>query len=171
MGYNEQRLAFINAGRPLPEKKKYRLRNVSPARQKKLDEQKEQRGEKPTEKQKWFDDRHKEMVGVCQCGCGGKSSKGTITFRNSAAHIFPQRLFKSIQFHPLNWVERSFWNGCHRRMDEKSMAQWKNFADWDDIVAKFLVLEKLLTPEERGKKFFRMLEEMVRSDQQVGQQL
>lgn len=162
MSYLDHRRQHILNDRPLPEKKKYKIPVVSKKRQAKLDAQKNERGDQPTQKQKWFDDRHKEMVGTCQCGCGNPSSKHDEHFRSSAAHIFPQRLFKSIQFHPLNWVERSYWNGCHNRMDNKSMMLWPNFADWDDIKEKFFILEGELTAEEKKKKFYLMLSELIR---------
>jgi hypothetical protein len=34
-------------------------------------------------------------------------------------------------------------------------------ADWDDIKEKFHLLVPLLTREERGKKFYTMLEKLV----------
>ncbi len=115
-----------------------------------------------TEKQIWFDARRNELVGVCQCGCGEKSQKNEDTyFYHCCCHVFPQRLFESIQFHPHNWVERRFWGGCHTNMDEGSMSKWVNFADWDNIVEIFHELAPLLTDEERTKKFYTNLESLV----------
>lgn len=135
---------------------------------KKIEEDKKKKdvlGEDETLKEKWFTARRKEMVGTCQCGCGQKSQKkDDMYFRHSAAHIFPQRLFPSIQYHKLNWVERRFWGGCHANMDNKSMKLWPNFADWEDIKEKFHQLVPLLTEQERATKFYSQLEKLVYSN-------
>lgn len=110
----------------------------------------------------FFAEMRKKMVGVCQCGCARKSSKmEDDNFRSSICHIFPKRIFKSIATHPLNWVERNFWEGCHGNMDNRSIELWKNFADWDDIKERFHALAPLLTEEERANKFYTNLENLV----------
>lgn len=115
-----------------------------------------------TEKEKWFRLVRIKLTGTCQCGCARKTSKyEDAHFRSSCAHVFPQRLFKSIQFHPLNWVERNFWEGCHTNMDSQSMDKWVNMADWDNIVEIFHELAPLLTDEERAHKFYGHLERLV----------
>jgi len=124
-------------------------------------------GEDETIKEKWFRARRKEMVNVCQCGCAQPTSKNdNANFRSSICHIFPQRIFESVQFHRLNWVERKFWattgtSACHSQMDNKSMDLWPNFADWDDIKEKFHQLAPLLSDEERKSKFYTHLEKLV----------
>lgn len=113
-------------------------------------------------KEAWFSGRRKEMTGTCQCGCGLPSSKNSVNyFRHSAAHIFPKNKFKSIALHPVNSVERAFFGGCHTNMDERGMDKWPNFADWPDIVRKFYILEKELTPEEKTFKFYKNLKLLV----------
>ena len=110
----------------------------------------------------WHKNRRKSCVGTCQCGCGRQSSKKENDhFRSSNAHIFPKKDFPSIMYHPLNHVERNFWDGCHGNMDNRSMDLWINFADWDDIKAKFHELAPLLTVEERSHKFYTHLEKLV----------
>lgn len=124
-------------------------------------------GEDDSMKEGWFKRRRTEMTGTCQCGCGMPSSKqDDKNFRSSICHIFPQRLFQSVQFNHLNWVERKFWategtSACHAQMDNKSMDLWPQMADWDDIKEKFLALEPLLTDEERKKKFYIHLKQLV----------
>lgn len=113
-------------------------------------------------KEKWFAARRIEMKGFCQCGCGKPSSKNDDKyFRHSVAHLFPKFKFKSISFHPLNWVERAFWLGCHSQMDDTSMDRWVNFADWEEIKEKFHVLAELLTDEERATKFYSHFEKLI----------
>lgn len=131
---------------------------------KKAQEKKALAGDDPL-KEKWFKARRKEMVGTCQCGCGGKSSRNDdINFRSSAAHILPKKDFESVMYHKFNWVERAFYGGCHTNMDNRGLDLWPNMADWEDIKEKFHVLAPLLTEEERGRKFYRQLEKLVYSN-------
>lgn len=140
-------------------KPKKQLNKISPKKAKEIAQLKNSGDDK---KDKWFVARRKELVGICQCGCARKSSKQEDDFyRASICHIFPQRLFPSIQLHPLNSVERNFWDGCHTNMDNKSMDLWPNFADWDDIKERFYILAQLLTEEERAKKFYTHLSNLV----------
>ncbi len=110
----------------------------------------------------WFIARRKEMTGTCQCGCGERSSKKDDTYyRNSLAHIFPKRTFESIARHPLNWVERAFWGGCHSVMDDTSVDRWPGMADWSDIVAKFHILDPLISDREKATKFYSKLKQLI----------
>lgn len=110
----------------------------------------------------WFEKRRDDLVGVCQCGCGRKSQKkDDMFYRHCICHVFPKRIFKSISRHPLNFVERSFWGGCHTNLDERGMDKWVGMADWDDIKAKFHALEPYLTKEEKATKFYSHLEKLV----------
>lgn len=138
------------------------ISKVSEKKAKKDAEEKKLRGGEDTLLEQWFKARRKEMVGVCQCGCAKPSSKNDdLYFRHSAAHIFPKAVFISVMYHPLNWVERAFWGGDHTNMDEGGLDRWPNFADWDDIKERFHVLAPLLTDEERGTKFYSILEKLV----------
>lgn len=106
--------------------------------------------------------RRREMVGVCQCGCGKSSQKkDDMYFRHSIAHIFPKDKFKSIMYHPLNWVERAFWGGCHTNMDLQSIEKWPGMADWCDIKEKFHILAPILTDKELKNKFYKNLEALI----------
>lgn len=125
-------------------------------------EEKKLRARDDTLMEKWFNARRKEMTGTCMCGCGMPSQKkDDLYFRHSAAHIFPKAQFPSVMYHPLNWVERAFWGGCHTNMDQQGIDQWPNMADFDDIKEKFHTLAPMLTDEERGMKFYSRLEELV----------
>lgn len=148
-------------------KPKKAMKKVSDKKAAEMKDAKVELGEDETLKERWFKNRRKEMVGTCQCGCGMPSSKyDDKNFRSSICHIFPQRLFPSVQFHHLNWVERKFWathntSACHTNMDNRSMDLWPNFADWDDIKEKFHALSPLLTDEERAQKFYKNIEYLV----------
>jgi len=156
----KSRMAHIEAGRPLKDKKKYQIPKVSAKRKAKERAENASKGDSGLDR--WFEDTRKKLVGVCQCGCARKSSKfENDHYRASCCHIFPKRIFKSVMLHPLNYVERNFWDGCHSVLDNTSMDRWPNMADWDDIVEKFHQLAPLLTDEERTHKFYQHLEKLV----------
>lgn len=160
MSYLDERRKHIEAGRPIPEKKKHQINKISEKRQAKLDEQKESGTDQA--KDKFYEAMRKKMVGVCQCGCAQKSQKSDDTFfRHCICHIFPKKIFKSIATHPLNWVERTFWGGHHTNLDEQGMDKWPAMADWDDIKEKFHVLSELLTDAELATKFYNNLSKLV----------
>lgn len=167
----DDELARNQAARiPRPKKIKQPMRRKSV---KKLAQEEEQKkllsSDGDTIKEQWFKARRKEMTGTCQCGCGEPSQKkDDLYFRCSAAHIFPKHLFPSIEYHPLNWVERRFWakssgdfNACHSIMDDTSMDRWPGMADWADIRERFFILAPLLTAEEITTNFYIRLEKLV----------
>lgn len=161
----QQKLAAIRNGDAAkttgPKPKKY-LNKVSPKKQAADKAAKEQLNGDDTIKEKWFQRQRRKLTGLCQCGCATRSSKHEDDhFRSSIAHVFPQRLFPSIQYNDLNWVERNFWEGHHANMDNRSMDLWPNFADWNDIKERFHQLAPLLTDEERATKFYSQLEKLV----------
>jgi hypothetical protein len=167
---HQQKLYEIKMGwreKECKPKEKKPIAKQSAKKKAEIAEQKVVLGEDETIKEKWFKNRRGEMSGTCGCGCGEPSSKNDPNhFRSSICHIFPQRLFPSIQFHPVNWVERKFWattgtSACHSQMDNKSMDLWVNMADWEDIKEKFKILSQWMTNEERSTKFYTHLEKLV----------
>lgn len=158
MGLAEIRAGKENRGKP-KEKKVYHIPKKS---KKRIALEKEIGLTDSQRMDKWFEERRKNLVGVCQCGCSMPSQKKDDTFyRHCICHIFPKFKFKSIDTHPLNFVERRFWGGCHGIMDDTSIERWVGMADWDDIKAKFLVLEQSLTDKEKTFKFYHKLKELV----------
>lgn len=153
---------------PTPKKLPQPIAKESAKMKEKKAAEKKALGGDDTFKEKWFKARRREMVAVCQCGCGQPSQKNDdLHFRGSAAHIFPKSEedgFPSVALHPLNWVERRVFGGCHDNMDNRSMEKWPAMADWDDIKEKFYILAPLLTDEERTKKFYTRLEALVYSN-------
>lgn len=114
------------------------------------------------QKEKWFNIIRKKLTGTCQCGCDKPSSKyDDKNFRSSCCHLFPKRIFKSIQYHPNNYIERAFFGGCHTNLDEQGMDRWPKMADWELIKEKFHELAPLLTDEERSNKFYLILESLI----------
>lgn len=165
--YLEKRRAIMLGLRePDPKKEPKTIAKVSEKKKAQQAAEKKTRGNEDPEKERWFKARRREMTGTCQCGCAEPSHKYSDEhFRGSAAHIFPKSAFKSVEYHPLNWVERRMFGGCHDMMEPGRLEKWPNVADWLDIRAKFLVLAPLLTEQERGKKFFKELEYLVQNHQ------
>lgn len=143
-------------------KPKKAIRKISEKKKKEDAEIKKALDGEDTVMEKWFQARRKNLVGTCQCGCSLKSSKHEDEhFRASIAHIFPKAIFESVKYHPLNYVERNFWEGCHSNLDNRGLDRWPMYADWDDIKAKFHELSPLLTDEERSNKFYSHLERLI----------
>lgn len=141
-------------------KPKKPIAKVSVKKQAEVEADKAARNGDETVKQKWFAEQRPRLADYCGCGCGQRTMKvNDEKFCFSVAHVLAQRLFPSVQFHPENWVSRA-WS-CHTNMDNRSMDRWPTYRDWPEICRKFRLLEPLLTDQERGKKFFRILAEMV----------
>ena len=88
----------------------------------------------------WFTSKRHQMTGFCLCGCNTRSSKeDDVYWKFSAAHILSKAKFKSIAWHPDNWVELSFWNGCHTVFDNMGYEFCKNTKPvlWKIVVEKF----------------------------------
>ena len=158
--YMRKRLMQKIYGKQPEPKKVYKIPNKSA---KKIEQEKAER-EIGTDSamNHFFEKMRPKMTGICQCGCGRKSSKNESDhYRSSICHIFPKRIFKSIATNEYNWVERNFWEGCHGNTDNRSMDLWVNFADFDDIKEKFYILAELLTDEERKTKFYNHLSSII----------
>lgn len=155
--YMLQRRAFIESGRPL---KKTTPHHIAKKSEKRKAKEKELAGD--VSMQRWFEERRPELVGTCQCGCAEPSQKNDDQYyKHSICHLFPKAKFESIYNHPLNYVERAFWGGCHSVMDDTSLDRWPAMADWLDIREKFFVLEPLLSREEKATKFYKALKRLV----------
>lgn len=161
---------LIAQGLAAPEGKKERkpIPKISEKKRAQMEEEKKARKDEDPIKEKWFKARRGEMTGICGCGCGEPSSKNDdLHFRSSAAHVFPKDPeygFPSIAYHPLNWVERRVWGGCHANMDQMGLDKWPNMEDWPVIRERFFVLEKALTPDEKTRKFYHKLKELVENN-------
>jgi hypothetical protein len=160
-----KRLHELKNGNKAPQVNKPRRTKIAPVSAKKKAEQaaaKDALNGEDSELWKFFIDARGRLVGVCQCGCGAPSQKfDDDFFHYSVAHIFPKSKFDSIKSHPANFVERNYWNGCHRNMDDRSLDLWPNMADWDDIVAKYYILLPFIPESERKHKFFKHLTKLV----------
>lgn len=160
MGLDNIRKLKAEADIPKP-KKYYQIPKVSKKRQKRMAEDNRPEEVKLDE---WFESIRKQLVGICQCGCAQPSQKKDDTFyRASICHVFPKAYFKSVATHPLNYVELAFFGGCHTTFDQMGPERWPNLACWDDIKAKVIAMDPYLTSEEKGRKFYQVLINLVHS--------
>jgi hypothetical protein len=114
----------------------------------------ELKGETKSDLDDWFEERRKEMSGVCLF-CQGKTEKDNDdTFKFSIAHLLPKRknMFPSIACHPENWIELCYYgNSCHTNFDNGTIT-WEFLADskeFEIIVAKFKKIYPFITESER----------------------
>lgn len=101
--------------------------------------------------EQWFLDRRKDMTGFCWCGCSKLSSKNDDKyFKFSACHLLAKSKFKSIMYHPLNFVELNFWEGHHTTFDNMGYEYCKNTKPmlWKIVVERFKILYPFIAPEE-----------------------
>jgi len=164
MGLDEIRNLKNQAQHPKV-KSKYTIPKFSKKRIAQIKANKEAAAENPgieSEMEQWFQMIRLNLTGVCQCGCGNPSSKfNDEYFRFSCCHLFPKAIFETIKTHPLNYVERAFFGGCHDNFDRQGMDKWVCMEDWQDIKYKFTVLSPLLTKEEKATKFYSQFEKLV----------
>ena len=157
----ERRLRKEGLLPPLPTKKEKKpIKKVSDKKREQINRDREDGLDGGLDK--WFEERRKELIGTCQCGCGQPSQKKDDTFyRGSCCHIFPKATFKSISAHPLNFVERAMFGGCHSNMDNKSIDLWPNMADWFDIKEKITRLIPFIRPEEKKHKLYQKITSLI----------
>ena len=112
--------------------------------------------------EKWFQDRHKEMTGICK-NCGGKTQKGQKNYKNSIAHILPKAYFLSVSTHPDNFIELCFYGeSCHTNMDAKTL-DLIDMNCFDEIVEKVTRMYPHIAPEER-RRIPAILREYIKSE-------
>lgn len=156
MGLAELRAIRENRDRP-KEKKVYKIPTKSAKRVEREKQQTEQvqEGIEMTkggaELQRWFEDRRKEMTGVC-ANCGGKSCKDSDKyFKFSIAHLLPKAYFKSVATHPDNWIELCFWNNaCHTNLDQNTL-DIIDLSCFDEVIQKFVKIYPSIAKEERRR--------------------
>lgn len=161
MNFREQLAAIRNGDAPKTTgpKPKKAIPKVSEKKKAEVEADKALRNGDETQKQKWFAEQRPRLSEYCGCGCGQRTMKFNDQFCFSICHVLPQKLFPSVQFHSEVWVPRAW--ACHTNMDNRSIDRWPSFADWPEICRKVRLLEPLLTDQERKKKFFKKLIELI----------
>lgn len=147
MSYLDERRKFIEAGRPLPEKKKYQLKKVSDKRAAKIAAEKVERGDSETKLQKFFRRCIKQMTGRC-------SETGLPTARFpyheaicSVCHILPQQSCKSVATHPAIWIELD--KDFHKKFDAMSWKEKEKLKCWPVIRERLVMVYPDLAENER----------------------
>lgn len=162
LSYLEKRNQMKLNGKPVAEKKRYK---IPPKSAKKIAAEKKEREERKnidSNLEKWFKARRKELTGMCKCGCGNSSSKHDDDhFRASCCHILPKAIFESVALHPLNCIELNFWDGCHTNFDTMGLDRWPNMQCWNEIRIKVTAMDNLLTKEEKAHKFYKQLNALI----------
>lgn len=128
-------------------------------------EAEEKKGKKDpsADKERWFQDRRKEMIGKCS-HCQKPSCKNSHEyFRYSIAHILAKRksMFPSVATHPENWIE--LCQNCHQDLDN-CMIDLTQLACWNEVVVKFQKIYPSIAPEER-KRIPDILLQYINTDQ------
>jgi hypothetical protein len=111
----------------------------------------QQVGNSNAELKRWFEERRKEMTGVCS-NCGGKSEKNNDKyFKFSIAHILPKSIFKSIATHESNWIELChFGKSCHANLDNNSI-DLIDLNCFSDVVDKFVIMYPSIAINEKRR--------------------
>lgn len=114
------------------------------------------------ELQRWFEERRKEMTGVCK-HCNGKTEKYTDKFRCSIAHILPKAYFRSIATHPKNFIELCFYGkSCHTNLDQH-IIDITELNCFDEVINKFIEMYPDIAQDER-RRIPAILLEYVKSN-------
>ncbi len=156
--YMKHRQQHILSDRPLPKKVQYTIPKKSEKRKQK---EKETGGDDSL--QKWFEQRRKEMTGVCM-HCGGKTCKDDDKlFKFSIAHILPKGIFESVATHPQNWIELCFWNkSCHTNFDN-NILDMMDLNCFDTVIERFKAIYPSIDKKER-KKIPDVLKQYIETD-------
>jgi hypothetical protein len=150
--FMRKRMEFINAGRPLPEKKYSTINKVSPKRAAKIAAEKVERGEDDTELVKWYKNRIKQLTGRC-AECGNATETKVFKYAiASVCHLLAKRdtVCPSVKIHPLNWIEL-----CPYHHDQLDKANWEEIETWgcyETIRDRLIMVYEDLAVEER--RFF-----------------
>lgn len=155
MSYLDDRRNHINAGRPLPEKKKYQLKAVSDKRAAKIEAEKKERGDNDTDLQRFFKKAMGKMTSHCLNCHNRTETKVYSAAIFSIAHILDKRdtMFPSVKDNIHNWVE--LCPDCHREFDSTPMEKDKTLWDkrqemgiWEVVWQKLLKVYPSIMQDE-----------------------
>lgn len=136
--------------------KKKRLAKIANSKKKNepISEKEEEELQDKKELELWFQDRSKEMVGVC-AECGSATTKGSKKYwKYSICHILPKSIFKSVRTHPFNFIELCyFYNSHHSNLDNMGyeIAKKKMPKAWNIIVGRVAIMWNQISHSEKGK--------------------
>lgn len=147
--YLKHRMDFINSGRPLKDKKNYTIPKVSEKRKKKIEQEKQERGEGDTDLQKWYRARMKQMTGRCN-ETGMKTETKIYQYAiMSICHLLPKRdnMCPSVKTHPLNWIE--LCPDMHTMYDNANWEEREMMGCWETIRDRLILVYPDLAENER----------------------
>jgi len=132
------------------EKKRYVIPKISEKKKKQVLLDSEGLKEK-SELDKWFNDRKREMIGVC-CNCGNPSMKFDANkFHWSIAHILKKSIFKSVSTHKMNWLELCWL--CHQTFDSSYENAQKMYC-WEEAKRKYLFFKNFIEEKHKDLDWF-----------------
>lgn len=149
----------------LPKQPKPRKAIAKKSAKKLKQEAEEKKGIKDpsAEKERWFQDRRREMVGFCK-NCNKPSFKNSHEyFRCSIAHILAKRksMFPSVATNCDNWIELC-WD-CHQNLDN-CILDLTELSCWDEVIVKFQKIYPFIAQEEK-KRIPDILLQYINTDQ------
>ena len=120
MSYLDERRKYIEAGRPLPEKKKHTP--IAKKSAKRIEKEKEQKATGVKEASKleldvWFNNIKESHWGIMRYfPCMECKTPINVDYaRHATAHLLPKKLFKSVAIHELNYLILGAHCGCHEK--------------------------------------------------------
>jgi hypothetical protein len=160
--YLKKRQDHINAGRPLPPKKTYKIPSKSEKRIEKEKAEKEERGENDSELVKFFKAAMKRMRGVCE-ETGLKTETKIYAYAiRSICHILSQQHCPSVKYDLFNWME--FDPGFHVKFDAMSWEEREQMGCWPVIRDKLIMVYNNLDPTEIRHFPTNVLNYMIKMD-------
>lgn len=104
----------------------------------------------PSTKLRWYDEQVRLLTGYClECGEPIHTFIRAVAF-SAVSHILPKNIFKSVQFHPLNWLELGASCGCHGRWG-KSWESASKMKVFPQALERFNQFEPDIAAKERSK--------------------
>ena len=144
--FQRNRMAHINAGRPLPEKKVHRIPAKSKKRIEKEKQERERLGGDDTERVKWYKMQMRYM-NVCE-ETGMKLETKIYRYAiMSICHLLPKSTCPSVATHPLNRV--FLLPDLHTKFDAMSWEEREQMGCWPVIRDRLVHVYECLAPEER----------------------
>lgn len=149
MTYLEQRRAFIEAGRPLKEKKRTPIKKISDKLAAKRKAEKEALAGDDSELVRFYKWSMKRMTGHC-LWCGAKTETHIYRYAiYSICHLLDKRqtMCPSVKCHPCNWIE--LCPDHHTQFDRMNWDEREQLGFWNIIHDRLIMVYPDLAIEER----------------------
>lgn len=128
-------------------KPKKTIPKISEKRKKEMADEKKFRGDEDTELVKFMKRCIKQFTGYC-LETGLKTETRIYKYAIcSVCHILSRQQCKSVQYHPLNWIELE--PGFHVKFDKMSWEEREKLGCWPVIQQRLIMIYPDLHPSER----------------------